>query len=130
AWVPIELEALVPWMPTAGAEVPIQRVPSGLPGPAGIGPRPFAQGELGGNQVGLSCLVMMLNWPRGVGKLAIPVATGKVRTTRSTPVAFEASTARRRARSTRSASGTFTGRAGWLRPKVSAAWIARSRSAL
>ena len=32
----------VPWMPTPGAERPIQRVPSGLPGPGGTGssPRP------------------------------------------------------------------------------------------
>ena len=27
----------MPWMPTYGAEMPIQRVPSGLPGPGGIG---------------------------------------------------------------------------------------------
>jgi len=51
AW-PIVKACGVPWMPTAGADVPIQRVPSGLPEPGGIGSRPFAHGELGGIQVG------------------------------------------------------------------------------
>ena len=52
AAVPIEPSSGVPWMPTAGADVPIQRVPSGLPAPGGIGSRPFAHGEFGGIQVG------------------------------------------------------------------------------
>ena len=47
----------VPWMPMAGAEVPIQRVPSGLSTPGGTGPSPAAHGELGGNQVGFVCFV-------------------------------------------------------------------------
>ena len=34
---PIEAGFGVPWMPTPGDESPIQRVPSGLLGPGGIG---------------------------------------------------------------------------------------------
>ena len=45
---PIEPGFGVPWMPTPGADRPIQRVPSGLFGPGGIGFCPFAHGELGG----------------------------------------------------------------------------------
>ena len=42
-------------VPIAGADVPIQRVPSGLLTPGGTGPRPAAHGESGGNQVGFFC---------------------------------------------------------------------------
>ena len=57
AAVPIDESAYVPWMPMAGAEVPIHRVPRGFPGPGGMGPRPLAHGESGGFQVGFVCLL-------------------------------------------------------------------------
>ena len=38
----------MPWMPTPGEEIPIQRVPSGFPGPGGIGSSSLAQSESGG----------------------------------------------------------------------------------
>ena len=79
AAVPIELEIGVPWMPMAEAEVPIQRVPRGLSTPGGTGPSPAAQGESGGNQVGLRCLVTMWKVPDGVGYAACPTAIPKVR---------------------------------------------------
>ena len=66
AALPMLQSAGVPWMPTAGAEVPIQRVPSGLPGPGGIGPRPFAHGESGGNHVGFFRMSTMRKLPVGV----------------------------------------------------------------
>ena len=53
AAVPTVLGAGVPWMPMPGADVPIQRVPSGFSGPGGTGPRPAAHGLSGGFQVGL-----------------------------------------------------------------------------
>src|SRR3989304_4415671 len=40
-------------MPTRGAERPIQRVPSGLPGPGGTGFCPFAHGDGGGDHPGV-----------------------------------------------------------------------------
>ena len=43
----------VAWKPMLGALVPIQREPSGLLAPGGMGSRPAAQGELGGTQVGI-----------------------------------------------------------------------------
>src|SRR5436190_1428839 len=43
---PIEPSSGVPWMPTPGALSPIQRVPSGLPGPGGTGFSPAAHGEI------------------------------------------------------------------------------------
>ena len=54
-------------MPTPGAESPIQRVPSGLPGPGGIGFAPFAQGEFGGYHHGFSHLTTIRKRPSGVG---------------------------------------------------------------
>src|SRR5215210_3035168 len=68
-------------MPTPGAESPIQRVPSGLPGPGGIGSLPFAQSESGGRHHGFFCMLAMLNVPDGVGYCDVPVATRKCRTT-------------------------------------------------
>ena len=41
----MEAASGVPWMPTYGDEIPIQRVPSGFPGPGGIGFAPSAQAE-------------------------------------------------------------------------------------
>ena len=57
----------MPWMPTAGAESPIQRVPSGLPGPGGIGSASFAQSEAGGYHQGFRHLTTISNRPSGVG---------------------------------------------------------------
>ena len=57
----------VPWMPTPGAEIPIHRVPSGLPGPGGTGDSPAAHGLAGGYHHGFSHLTMMWNLPAGVG---------------------------------------------------------------
>ena len=55
-------------MPTPGAERPIQRVPSGLPGPGGTGFRPCAHEEFGGIVHGLTILVFLLAIaPLGVG---------------------------------------------------------------
>ena len=57
----------VPWMPTPGAERPIQRVPSGLPGPGGTGLAPAAHAEVGGYHHGFTYLTTMSKRPRGVG---------------------------------------------------------------
>ena len=54
-------------MPTPGAERPIQRVPSGLPGPGGIGFAPFAHGEFGGYHHGSFHLTTIWKRPSGVG---------------------------------------------------------------
>ena len=59
AAVPIEPELYVPWMPTPPMFRPIQRVPSGLPGPGGIGWAPAAQGWLGGYHQGFRVFVRM-----------------------------------------------------------------------
>ena len=64
---PIDASSGVPWIPTPGADKPIQRVPSGFPGPGGIGLSPFAHGESGGRHQGFSCMSTMLNVPSGVG---------------------------------------------------------------
>ena len=48
-------------LPTPGAVKPIQRVPSGFPGPGGIGFSPFAQSESGGRHQGSRCMSTMLN---------------------------------------------------------------------
>src|SRR2546423_9692091 len=66
-------------MPTPGALRPIQRVPSGFPGPGGTGFNPCAQRELGGYHHGFLHLTTTRKRPSGVGKLAWPVATGKTR---------------------------------------------------
>ena len=72
----------MPWMPTPGAERPIQRVPSGLPGPGGIGCSPFAQSEFGGYHHGFFHLTTIWKRPSGVGYCALPVATRNLRTGR------------------------------------------------
>src|SRR5829696_5882110 len=72
----------VPWMPTAGAERPIQRVPSGLPGPGGIGSASFAQSDGGGRHQGFRCMSTIDHVPSGVGYDDWPVATPKLLTVR------------------------------------------------
>ena len=58
----------VPWMPTPGAERPIQRVPSGLPGPGGDRLRALRPRRVvGGYHHGFFHLTTILNWPSGVG---------------------------------------------------------------
>src|SRR5438105_4672458 len=66
-------------MPTPGAERPIQRVPSGLSGPGGIGFWPAAHGELGGYHHGFFHLTTIVKRPSGVGYWLWPVATMKNR---------------------------------------------------
>src|SRR5262249_57921099 len=67
-------------MPTPGAERPIHRVPSGFPGPGGIGFNPLAQAESGGRHHGFICMSTIRNEPVGVGYCERPVATWKLRT--------------------------------------------------
>src|SRR5690348_6595143 len=63
-------------MPTYGAEMPIHRVPSGFPGPGGIGWAPCAHSEpAGGYHHGFNCLLITSNLPSGVGYCERPVAT-------------------------------------------------------
>src|SRR5919202_3547513 len=69
-------------MPTPGADSPIQRVPSGLFGPGGIGFCPCAHGEAGGYHHGFRHFVTTVNRPSGVGYLVCPVATGNARQNR------------------------------------------------
>ena len=57
----------VPWMPTPGALRPIQRVPSGFPGPGGTGFSPAAQGSAGGYHHGFFHLTTIWKRPSGVG---------------------------------------------------------------
>src|SRR6202008_165336 len=65
---PSEAGSGVPWMPTPGADRPIQRVPSGLPGPGGIGWAPFAHGASGGGYPhGFRSMMTILYEPSGVG---------------------------------------------------------------
>ena len=52
---PIDAESGVPWIPTYGDEIPIQRVPSGLPGPGGTGSESAAQSDGGGYHHGFRC---------------------------------------------------------------------------
>ena len=64
----MEAESGVPWIPTSGAERPIQRVPNGFPGPGGTGSRPSAQSEVcGGYHHGFRCIVTIEKRPIGVG---------------------------------------------------------------
>src|ERR1041385_3904725 len=77
---PIDASSGVPWMPTPAASRPIQRVPSGLPGPGGIGFAPTAHGDGGGVHHGFSCLSTMCQTPDGVGYDDCPVATWNART--------------------------------------------------
>src|SRR4029453_15948601 len=84
---PIDAASGVPWMPTPGALKPIQRVPSGFPGPGGTGFSPFAQSEAGGYHHGCRCIVTIEKWPTGVGYWDCPVAT---------PRAFQSATPRHR----------------------------------
>src|SRR5437667_11764056 len=79
---PIDASFGVPWMPTPAAFSPIQRVPSGLPGPGGIGRAPTAHGDGGGVHHGFSCLSTICHTPDGVGYADCPVATWNVRTRR------------------------------------------------
>ena len=76
---PIEAGSGVPWIPTSGAESPIHRVPSGLPGPGGIGSAPLAQSDAGGYHHGLRCMTTISKFPTGVGYDGCPVATPNVR---------------------------------------------------
>ena len=62
-------------MPTPGLEMPIQRVPSGFPGPGGTGSLPCAHGELGGYHHGFFHLTTTRKRPSGVGYCRWPVAT-------------------------------------------------------
>jgi hypothetical protein len=64
---PIDAASGVPWIPTYGAVSPIQRVPSGLPGPGGIGLASFAQSDGGGFHHGLRHLTSIWKRPSGVG---------------------------------------------------------------
>src|SRR5436190_24372411 len=66
-------------MPTPGADRPIQRVPSGLFGPGGIGACPCAHGELGGYHHGFLHFTTIVKRPSGVGYCVCPVATAKKR---------------------------------------------------
>ena len=52
---PIDAASGVPWMPTYGAEIPIQRVPSGFPGPGGTGSDSAAHSD-GGYHHGFRCM--------------------------------------------------------------------------
>src|SRR5215211_8197666 len=79
---PIDAASGVPWIPTAGADKPIQRVPSGLPGPGGIGSASFAQSDGGGRHHGLRCMSTIDHVPSGVGYDDWPVATPKLLTAR------------------------------------------------
>src|SRR5205809_6278617 len=69
-------------MPTPGAEIPIQRVPSGLPGPGGTGFSPCAHGEFGGYHHGFFHITTIEKRPFGVGYRGCPVATPRRRTNR------------------------------------------------
>ena len=64
---PSDAESGVPWMPTDGELIPIHLVPSGLPGPGGIGLAPCAHGEAGGYHQGFRDIWMMWKLPIGVG---------------------------------------------------------------
>src|SRR3954468_7373614 len=66
-------------MPIPSASRPIQRVPSGLPGPGGIGFAPAAHGESGGYHHGFSHLTSIWKWPSGVGEAGGRGAAGKPR---------------------------------------------------
>src|SRR3954468_1410110 len=78
ALYPIEVASGVPCRPTPGAEMPIQRVPSGLPGPGGTGFSPAAQAEFGGYHQGLRCFVTISKRPTGVGYCDCPTATPSI----------------------------------------------------
>src|SRR5882757_4553971 len=72
-------------MPTPDAESPIQRVPSGLPGPGGVGFSPTAHGAAGGYHHGFFHLTITWKCPSGVGYVVWPVATPKTRRSRFAP---------------------------------------------
>ena len=57
-------------------------MPSGLPGPGGIGSEPSAQSESGGSHQGFACLRTISKLPSGVGNDGWPVATPNFLTTR------------------------------------------------
>src|SRR5215510_8383379 len=76
---PIDHGSSVPWMPTPGALSPIQRVPSGLPGPGGTGFNPRAHASwVGGYHHGFFHFTTIWKCPSGVGYRGCPVATGNV----------------------------------------------------
>jgi hypothetical protein len=69
ARVPMDQSSPVPWMPTPSV-MPIQRALSGLAAdpPTTVVPASSpAQGLLGTDQTGLTCLLAMLKRPVGVG---------------------------------------------------------------
>src|SRR4051812_31069211 len=70
-------------MPTPGAEMPIQRVPRGLPGPGGTGFSPSAHGEFGGYHHGFFHLTMIWQRPSGAGYTIWPGATPNCFTSRA-----------------------------------------------
>jgi len=76
---PIEASSGVPWIPTPGAESPIQRVPSGFPGPGGTGFSPWAHDEAGGYHHGLRHLTTIAKRPSGVGYDDCPTAIPNAR---------------------------------------------------
>src|SRR5215208_2518031 len=55
--------------------MPIQRVPSGFPGPGGTGFWPAAHGDAGGYHHGFFHLTAIWKRPSGVGYALCPVAT-------------------------------------------------------
>jgi hypothetical protein len=71
-------------MPTPGASIPIQRVPSGLPGPGGTGFSSFAHADSGGYHHGSRCMFTTCHIPEGVGYSDCPLAIPNV-CTRSRP---------------------------------------------
>ena len=72
---PMEAAFGVPWIPTYGDEIPIQRVPRGLLGPGGTGSWPSAHAEpSGGYHHGSRCMLMISKLPIGVGNDDCPVA--------------------------------------------------------
>src|ERR1700712_2336654 len=79
ALYPMDVASGVPCRPTPGEEIPIQRVPSGLPGPGGTGFSPAAQAESGGYHQGLACFVTISKRPTGVGYCDWPTATPSMR---------------------------------------------------
>src|SRR6266511_3555305 len=70
----MEAASGVPWIPTSSTERPIQRVPSGLPGPGGIGVRRAAHRPLGGNHHGSRTFDTICRGPTGVGWAAEAVS--------------------------------------------------------
>ena len=73
----------MPWIPTAGTDSPIQRVPSGFPGPGRDGLEPARPVGLGaGTTTGSAACRRSASVPDGVGYHGWPVATRNIRTRR------------------------------------------------